>query len=309
MSQITELFTLPATCPQRFIRFKFTLRTLLLVSVLALLFSSFTRPRSALQHTLQDALNEDLVTAEFISRGGSSQLCVDLHLRNLTNAPVHVVVQPGTYLIHDAAQDILVTREEVLVLSPSGRMQSTLYGFCSQPHEGTPQEGDRFTLGVKNNVSDGLATLAGLLAQRNLSAAQEQSVIWAGTPDFPIGGLQINRERHPDVVQAIEHIRGEAVPTYVLDYGELLDRPFRAQLNEVRGVLHYAAERNHSASSLIVYAPDGEPITTLFDDEPLEAGTRYRFRFSLKGTQVGKGMYTMVLSADEQVLHTTEINL
>jgi hypothetical protein len=256
---------------------------------------------------LQTALRQGVVQAEFTSSGGSSANCMSVKLRNKGSKSVVLTIPAGIQLAHPDVQDILVTREEVIALAPNAQTTASLYGFCLEPSSDTPATGDRFTLVTDQPHADKWKALASILSQKNLSPDEEQSVVWASTEDFPLAGLRVNEAAHPDLVEWLEETREEELPCYRLDYGELTNRRFDQQLIEVRGILQYAAEDDFRKSTLVVKAPDGEIVMTVFDGDPIEAGTYYRFRFNIRGSMLARGTYTMVLSSGAEVLKTVDI--
>lgn len=258
---------------------------------------------------LQSALDRGVVQAAFTSSGGSSRECVTVHLQNKSNTPISLRISEGTHLAHPDVQDVLVTRETVVALEPSGQVAAPLYGFCMEPSGDTPSHGDRFSLVADSPHADKWKELASILAKKNLSAEEEQSAVWAATEDFPLAGLRLNPAAHTDLVDWLEAERNEVMPSYLLDYGELTNRRFEHQLVEVRGILHYSADEDYRRSTLIVKAPNGSTVKTIFDGDSIEAGTHYRFRFNIRGSMLDRGTYTMVLSSGETVLKTVEIGV
>ncbi len=258
---------------------------------------------------LQLALDRGVVQAAFTSSGGSSEECVTVQIKNLGSTPISLAIPEGTHLAHPDVQDILVTRETVVALAPNGQTTTPLYGFCMEPAGDTPSHGDRFSLVADSPHADKWKELASILSKKNLSSEEEQSAVWAATEDFPLAGLRLNPAAHADLVDWLEAERNEELPSYLLDYGELTNRRFEHQLVEVRGILQYSAEDDYRLSTLIVRAPDGSTVMTLFDGDSIEAGTHYRFRFNIRGSMLDRGTYTMVLSSGETVLKTVEITV
>ncbi len=256
--------------------------------------------------SLEDALKRSDLDLSFESLGGSSRDCVSLKAVNRSGKSIRIEVPAGTYLHHPENQDILVTRDAVIALNSGKEGQTELYGFCTQPHSSTPESEEVFKVLEPDKK---WTELAGLLKDRGLDASVEQSVVWACTKDYPAGGLMINREKDKDLVEFITTVRGEEVPWYVMDYGDILDRPFQNQLSEVRGIMHYRCQRDLPDSDLYIYAPDGTVVMSIFTDRELEGGANYRFRFSMRGSNVEPGVYKMVLSSKGQTLDTREIEV
>ena len=67
---------------------------------------------------LQKALDNKLVKAKAVSLGGYQDYCMNLNLKSLTNDSLIIIVEAGRRLnsIDEKNQDILITKEEIIVL-------------------------------------------------------------------------------------------------------------------------------------------------------------------------------------------------
>lgn len=242
--------------------------------------------------SIHQAIKQGYVQAAAMSTGGSSAHCVSLSTKNLRAIPLEVRVTPGTLLTVNDYQDILVTREEVLVLQPNQTLKRDLYGFCTEPTESTPNAAVAFAITEGSEVWQ---ELAGLLQKENLDAGTEQSVVWACTDEYPLSGVRLARGNRTELTALIERERGAEIPFYEADYGDILNRPFERELLEVKGAMVHNT-RNDGPASLKVYDPEGNMVYDIFEGKQLRSNATYTFRFRILGTYLPAGEYKMVLT-------------
>jgi hypothetical protein len=255
---------------------------------------------------LSQAVKNPLLSTHIESLGNSSQYCVRLTVQNNGDCDFAVNVSPGVVLHHPEAQDILVTRPATMTIAAGQQSDLSLYGFCLQPTAPSPTEGQEFQV-AKHNAQ--MHELAEKLAEGHYDPSQEQSIVWACSREFPAAGLQIERDQDRDFIRFIEELRGEQIPSYMADYGDLLDQPFEGVLREVRGVMIHAANRSFEKVSLNVFGPDNTLVYSLFSDEYIEEGTVYRFRFRMAGSAVSAGTYRLILRNADELIDTLEITI
>jgi hypothetical protein len=241
---------------------------------------------------LHQAIKQGYLRADAISTGGSSAHCLSLTLKSLHNRSIEVRVTPGTLMTASDHQDILITREEVLVLQPHQSMKRDLYGFCTQPSEATPEENTAFKITEGSPVWQ---ELAALLQKENLNASAEQSVVWACTDEYPLSGVRLARGNRTELTALIERERGAEIPFYETDYGDILNRPFERELLEVKGAMVHHTNKT-GAASLKVYDPEGNMVYDIFEGKQLHSDATYTFRFRIMGTYLPEGEYKMVLT-------------
>lgn len=254
--------------------------------------SSFASAEAIETITVHEGLKQGYLRVDATSKGSSSARCVNLSLKNVHSKTLEVLVPSGTLLTVNDFQDILVTRDEVLVLQPRQSLNRDLYGFCTQPSESTPTEQTKFDVVEGSSV---WKELAALLQKENLDPGTEQSVVWACTEEFPLSGVRLVRGDQTALTALIERERGQSIPFYEADYGELLDRPFQNELLEVSGAMVHTTAQ-HGKASLIVYDPDGNVVYNIFEEKRLQADATYTFRFRIMGSYLPEGEYKMVLT-------------
>lgn len=237
--------------------------------------------------------------------GSSSSECLSLSVRNLSSTALRVHIPPGTHFENPDVQDILCTRELYVNLAPNSEDELSVYGFCMEPFESTPSENSEFS--AKKGETHWVA-LAQHLQSSQLSPDQEQSAVWACTEDYPLGGLYIDQDSHPELAGYISDLRGEALPEYTLDYGEIIDRPFRQELKEVRGTMQHRP-RSSGLANLVVLDPSGDVVMTIFENRSLDPSANYRFRFNIQGSSLETGTYLMRLTVDRAVEKEIEIRI
>ena len=102
---------------------------------------------------LQKALDQNLVKAEVKSLGGYQGYCILLTLKNLGKDSLRIILEPGRRLnsVDDKNQDILVTKEEIIVLQKFENRSINVKGYCCQASNFSPSTGAKYEI---NKMAD-----------------------------------------------------------------------------------------------------------------------------------------------------------
>jgi hypothetical protein len=253
------------------------------------------------------ALDQGLIEVEIRSRGNSSREAADLVVTSKSDHPLQLHIDPGLQLgsEFDHEQDLIVTRPTDILVDGRSRTSSPLYGFCSQSFNGTPTADSQFSI---NGYADGpLLALAEHLSEGNYSAELEQEAVWNLTGGLPVAGVYTgNQEQDERIRRFLAELKGEEVPSYVVDYGQILDQPFERRIRELSGQFSFFVERN-GRIDLVLKGPDNEVITRFFEGQTLSRG-QHTTSFSY-GSSMLAGVYTFELRINGELIDSSTIEV
>jgi hypothetical protein len=113
-----------------------------------LILMSFRKPVVA-KISINDAVLKGLVKIKLNGAGGHSGRCVTGEIQNLKGQELNITFLPGHRLnsADDTEQDLLIVREQMIVLSGSEKKNLDLSAFCCQLTNKSPGQGSGFKLG------------------------------------------------------------------------------------------------------------------------------------------------------------------
>lgn len=262
------------------------------------------------QLKLQKALDQKLVKAEVKSLGSYQGYCINMTLKNLTNDSIVIIVEPGRRLnsIDDKNQDILVTKEEIIVMRKFENKSFDLKGYCCQTSNHCPAEGAKYDV---NKMADAnLVSLAQYLNAYTLDANTEQQAIWAISDNKSTANVaSTNDSLLLPLKQLVANLKGEKLPwyslitkTYVYASGRMDTYPLY-----LRGNMNYSNDKENYVS-LYVYNEKGLPVCQIKREWLLPcSGKDYNLNIPVKG--LAKGKYTIELKTPEKQLAKQEFEI
>lgn len=166
---------------------------------------------------LQKAIDLKLVNAKALSLGGYQDYCMKLHLKNLINDSLVITVEAGRRFnsLDEKDQDILITREEIIVLKKLEDKWVPVKGYCCQANNHSPSANSKYDV---NKLADSnLVMLARFMNTRNFDGHVTQQAIWAISDGRPTA--QITSKNDTLVLplrELVAGIKGEPLPWYTI---------------------------------------------------------------------------------------------
>jgi len=159
----------------------------LLVLFIAITILSGSKPVNN-TYDLKTAIDKKLVTCKFNGNLESPHyyqpLVIDI--TNLTNKEITIRILNGQKFITDTTdtQDVIITQEELIALSPKKKVVKPLFSMCIQEYKSASYEGTTFKLG--EIASGNLKKLTQEIEKTKSFNTIGQYSVWAITDDFPL---------------------------------------------------------------------------------------------------------------------------
>ncbi|MCC6600964.1 MAG: hypothetical protein IT223_09865 [Crocinitomicaceae bacterium] len=273
----------------------------------SLLFA-FTIDTPSARVDIFQAMENKWITVKAVSKGGNSEDCASIEVKNISGSPLSIVVPSGTLLnsINEDEQDIIVTQPATLFVQNNGTAGKNLYGFCCQASGGLPVSGNPFKTEMCGDEL--LRKLAEHLAVNSYSPTQQQNAIWAVSDRHSIGGISDEEDKSAQPLREFTaNLLHQPVPFYQVDYGYVPNTVFVYAPKTLKGTMDYRITVSGKAS-LYIYNPEGEKFETFFENRPMQSGF-YKQRFSYTATDMTAGTYRVELVVDGKLICENSITL
>ncbi|MES2515157.1 MAG: hypothetical protein V4580_13480 [Bacteroidota bacterium] len=265
---------------------------LVLTAAFAILINTFFNAKTKI--SLQNAFDKKYITAKAICKGG---LELDYSVSNLLKDSLVISLPAGWRFNSNAGkkdyQDILMVREQVLVLKPKETKKFDLKGYCCEATKGGPQKGASYTLGKLADSS--LVSLARYLNSHTIDTNTEQYSVWAISDGKETANITSNNDSIAALLRTfVANVKGEPLPWYTLlkrakitNSGEVQDQPVRFKAD-----INYGIAETCYSYCYIVDAT-GQKVSEIFGRWLLPESTDYAASFNVSGLK--KGEYKLVL--------------
>lgn len=251
--------------------------------------------------TLEQALDQKLVRLAIQGTGGYQGECLRVMIQNLSAEALSLEIPAGqTFASEDSSvQDLMVTKEAMLVLAPSERKIKKLLTMCIQSFNMSPEAGEKFRLGAL--ASGGLLTLAQKISRKGYQNSTAQSAVWSLANQESVRGIYgEDTAMVRDIARTVSEASG--VPM-----SEFLFRPRTHSITSIRTSIEGLLKRELRSASLDLVTASGERIRTYFENRQLEAGFR-QFRVGASHTLGASAELYLRLTEGEEVIMEKAVN-
>lgn len=260
--------------------------------------------------TLQVALDKKYVKAEAKSLGGYQGYCIQLQLKNLSKESLYITVEAGRRLnsLDDQYQDILIVKEEVIVLNSKEQKIFSVKGYCCQANNRCPLKQSKYDI---NKLGDSnLVKVAKYLSANEFDQGAEQEAVWALSDNRPAANIAtMNDSLLQPLRETIAGLKGEVLPwyriiskRYVTRLGTIVSIPFHLQ-----GELYYSNPTDDYVT-LSVKNEDGLPVC-LIKTQWLKSEVSAVYKLDLPVGGLDKGKYVVELRTGTRELSRREFVL
>lgn len=148
------------------------------ITIFSLGIHSFTN-KATESISLKDAVVKGFIKLNVTGLGGHSGECIEASFQNISSKKLSVRIDPGLVFKPEdpGMQDILVVKEQVIVLDKKALKKNNLLGFCCISHNRSPKKGTNFTLA--KNVDPKLEDIAKHLNKNKYSEDAMQNAVWS----------------------------------------------------------------------------------------------------------------------------------
>ena len=251
---------------------------------------------------LQNAIDGKYVKAQALSLGGYQNYCINMHLANLSTDTLVVIIEAGRRLnsMEEKDQDILITREEIIVLKKKEEKWVPVYGYCCQANNHSPKTNAKYD--IYRMADSNLVHLANFLNKGNFESNVAQQAIWAVSDNQSSAQVCSGKDSSLFPLRKLVcALKGEQLPWYtiraqtlVYQSGAMTNFPI-----ELNGKLHYKNEKE-CYTTLHVLNSKGIEVCKIVKQWTMPGEFDYDLSIPVKG--LAKGNYTVELRTPEKEL-------
>jgi hypothetical protein len=256
--------------------------------------------------TINEAVSQGLVRVKVMGAGGHSGECLSLDIQNLKDNGLSICFKPGHRFnsSNEDEQDLLIVKEQVIVLNGKEKKPVPLSAFCCQLHNKCPMQGSGFKLGKAADAN--LVKLSNFLNTINVPNDVMQEAVWCVSNDnLPSSiALPFNPNQNKEMVKRVDSLRKFVCKlTNKPDcwYSTPQERRQNAQRIivsnpvEVFGSFSYEVKTPTKITMELV-GPDGVVISKLTGREVKTKG-KWDYNFQASVTGYPPGVYHVILKA------------
>ena len=246
--------------------------------------------------------NRDIATA-ITSKGGHSEECINLNIKNLKDDTLYILIEPGRRIVsYDSTyQDILILKTFEITLAPLASIMISGYGFCCQSTNGSPITGTKFNIGFMSPKT--WIRLAKFIDKNNFPPDAIQHAVWVLSDNHPISSIHNEK---PEVVhelkKLIADIKNLELPWYSLTFANDTSRLFSNRPDKLWGKIDYVV-KNTAVISINVRKSNGTVVKTLLKQTAKGPGS-YTYNINLSVINWPKGDYSIYVIEEYSNINT-----
>ncbi|GAB4428456.1 MAG: hypothetical protein OHK0039_46940 [Bacteroidia bacterium] len=218
------------------------------------------------QLTLAEALARQAVEIIVRGNGGFHGPCITIAIRPTGNEPLAVAIPAGHIFDSEdsTVQNLMVTHQEVIALTPGASKRATLQTMCTQSYNTSPGRGERFRAG---QMADGLLLrLAQVIDSAGYQNSTAQSAVWSVANREPVSNIYAS---DVEIVRQLAPVVSEATGTPLTDF---IYEPRPHQITSISTSIECLIPRNLRQAHLALYSADGTEIRRYFEGRRIERG-------------------------------------
>lgn len=247
-------------------------------------------------YSIVDAINKKLIKVTVSGRGYVNDnpsaywgKCINLHIKNLTYGKLDIKMESGRKLkcVYDSVQDMIITRTEMISLSPNESSDFTIYAMCGELRNSVPSTTSLYKFG---SVSEGaLYKVIKMIEELEVQNDAGQAAVWVFTDNMSPDNIRTysgDKEKAKKLQEYVYLIKGidKKEPNYIYDYSyPKTDSTFTKFEGEIQWVMNEPAK-----VSFILYDNFGNKIRTIFEDVEFGIGLQ-SYRYKLPDLTLAKG--------------------
>ena len=272
----------------------------LFLPVLCLLLSfSFNRDATDNKKyiSIQRHVDEGRLKAQITGLGGYQKDCIEFLLENNTPDSLWIQLEPGRRLVSEDTliQDILIVKEENILLAAHEKKHLKGYGFCCQSSKRSPGNGSKFNTGYM--APAGWIELAKVINANKFPASSVQHAIWVLSNNHPISSIHAtNMENIKVLRETVAGIKGIELPWYTLTFVKDTAQLFSGRPEMLFGKIDYYI-RNNTVVTINIRDKRGRIVKSLTKGKTANPG-KYTYDLKLNVKAWPKGEYNLYIYED-----------
>jgi len=290
----------------------FLMRKLPFLSLVFILFQiGVVSAQKTIETTLQDALDQKLIEVNFNGNEKSTHYLKPLKgkITNISEKILVITIPAGSFFSSDPVdyQDIVVTQEQLLSLSPEKSQILELYGVCVESSNACPAQKTKYTLQASPNPQY-LALAQYVNAQKYYGLSETQHAFWVLSDDDSLEEIWgYKKEVSNNLLIKMVEITGKAMPDtaslrksyQISDNGELFEEFTYTPTRAMSG--NFFFQLNKTKKVLIgMFTENGVLVRELYNNPTCATGN-HKIEYAFDASVYADPIYHFKLITDEYI--------
>lgn len=276
---------------------------MLRISFLFITFIFITRLAFSRQTDLRTAMEAGWVKVTAEGKGGHTDRCILLRLKNLKKKNLEIIVPAGLIFssVDTTEQDLIVVQERILVLNKLEQRSYSLRAMCIQAGNRSPGLKSAFEVGAE--PSSELERLVNFINEEKQFTLAAQYAIWAVTDNKRLENISDD-----PLAMFTAKLLGKNPPKYQVIHDRMSRPGQRAFVNSpaiIKGVFKYRLQEEQLVS-LGLYNEAGELKYAAFEQQLQKRG-QHKFSFQFKIKNIPPGKYYARLTNESKTLESLAV--
>lgn len=229
--------------------------------------------------------------------------CITFILQNKSSQHLQLFIENGRFLspLDSSTQRMVVTKSEMIVMSPGQTINKNIFAMCSQANNGSPDEGENFVLGM---IADNeIRQMSQEIEKRNAQNSTGQDAMWVVTDDHDISSITgedvslVNSLR-----QTASQITGKPMELYVPEQ----TTPSKP-LKSVRGTFDFTLPRAGTVT-LSLYDAENRNLMDFIRDKQYGAG-QHAYSYYSSSSSFEPGFYYIKLFVNREFVAKIRVEI
>jgi hypothetical protein len=284
------------------------MKTIIIISS-AILLVAFSNINNSI--TLQEAMDKNLVAVKIKSVGSYQGESAIIELHNLTKNTLKIDVEAGRKLIagEDPYQNLLVVRQEQLIVNAGAKTSKKIVGFCCESSDSGPKNGLSYK---PNKLADSsLVKLARYINTNysQLNTTSIQQAIWAISNNHQTAAIGTNSEKEMSLKNLVSTLKNEPIPWYIIKQKIYQTGDGRIHLvnDSLLGKMAYS-NNEWTYSKLNIYDTKDNAVLMSIGNW-LKPGSNNVYEVALPIKNLSKGKYKLTLENEKQIFTQKDIQI
>lgn len=254
--------------------------------------------------TIDEAIQQKLITATATSNGKYNQESVQITMSNRSASKLIIVIPAGFsfYPGDEGEQTLVTTEDQFLALEPNASNKKWIKAFCSEASDSSPTEFSTFTFGKTKNPS--IQKLVDYTNAHKVSPSTLQDAMWAVSSDRSISNIVAETPEDKALRTFISELTGKKDAWYTSPQNYELNesRNIVSETVKIQGDLVFSLNESTTFYQEI-RKKDGEVMMKGQKTLTLAKGDNIKFHFRIEVTGWEKGEYDVfVISTKNKIV-------
>ncbi|MCE3280998.1 MAG: hypothetical protein K0S44_3189 [Bacteroidetes bacterium] len=258
--------------------------------------------------SIEDAAKKGLVKLTIKGKGGYTGKVIEMKVQNLSNESLCLKVETGRRFDSkiDTQQDILVTKEENMMLAAKQQKTCDVFGMCCQANNSSPAANSIFNVGKMADSS--LIKLAMFIDKNNYHTDYSaQQAVWSVSDNNSIGSIDGAKDEDVKKLRNyVSQLTGRPIPLYNVHYKQQDDMSVAGRVVNIDGVFKYELNIDNKVT-IAIYNSEGKIVQLLIQNQPHEDG-EYKLFYTFNTSKLPSGTYYARMSTDGAVVKEEKID-